>query len=59
MPLQLLNKKNGKHNELVRKCKAVEILKEAGAGLKDRHFMFVANLKIHDHSVMHKCKLHH
>jgi len=59
MLLQLLNNKNGKHNVLVRKCKVVEIFKQAGAGLKDRHFMFVANLKIRDHSVMHQCKLHH
>jgi len=56
MLLQLLNNKHGKHNVLVRKWKVVENLKEAGAGLKDRHFMFVANLKIHDHSVMHQCK---
>jgi hypothetical protein len=45
MFLQLLNNKNGKHNVLVRNCKVVEILKEAGKGLKDRHFMLVASLK--------------
>lgn len=59
MLLQLLNNKNGKHNVLVRKCTLVEILKEAGAGLKDRHFMLVASLKIYDHSVMHQSKLYH
>jgi len=59
MLLQLLNNKNGKHNVLVRNYKVVEILKEAGAGLKDRHIMLVAILKIHDHSVMHQCKLCH
>jgi hypothetical protein len=59
MLLQLLNNKNGIHNVLVRRCKVVEILKEAEADLKDRHFMFVVNLKRHDHSTMHQCKLHH
>jgi len=59
MLLQSLNNKNGKHNVLVRKCKVVENLKEAGVGLKDRHFIFVANLKIHDNSVMHQRKLCH
>jgi len=39
MLLQIINNKNGKHNVLVRNCKVVEILKEAGAGLKDRHFI--------------------
>ena len=30
MLLQLLNNNNGKHSVLVRKCKVVEILEEAG-----------------------------